>query len=182
MDSCRLRIGMQASRLVIDDLGRGAATVPTETCWPVGYANVCPGPFRASPPTELEIEQAIETVEDRIMPTLAPLLHSPIRPSALRVAITPVTMAGDAVAVSASYPLPATLRPNLSIEAIETAFSSLAASAGSRRHLGGDGWSEPSAAAILVIVRETMHHGGFSQVCFEPEPLEPEPSKAVPAA
>ena len=105
--------------------------------------------LRHAPPSPLEIERAIERVEDAVMPARARL------PAALRLQTSDArlrAMVGAAGAARADAPV------WLDIDAVEQLFNRLVARAqgrpASQDPLPVDG---PSAAR-LVIVRELLHH------------------------
>lgn len=105
--------------------------------------------LRHAPPSPLEIERAIERVEDAVMPARARL------PAALRLQTDDArlrAMVGAAGAARADAPV------WLDIDAVEQLFNRLVARAqgrpASQDPLPVDG---PSAAR-LVIVRELLHH------------------------
>ncbi len=94
------------------------------------------------------------------MPTLTPISRRTGRARRLAVSVADTTASG---------PIPDTRQGlDLSLEALEADFATLAASAGAGRERGGDRWSAPASAAVLVIVREVMHHGRFEAVHFTP--------------
>ena len=105
--------------------------------------------LRHAPPSQLEIERAIERVEDAVMPARARL------PAALRLQTSDArlrAMVGAAGAARADAPV------WLGIDTVEQLFNRLVARAqgrpASQDPLPVDG---PSAAR-LVIVRELLHH------------------------
>lgn len=110
--------------------------------------------FRGSPPTPLEMENAIATVEDeviRVAPLLAPgsaLLCSDA------VVHEMALLAGLAPGVSMVMPL----------DAMERVFERLAAVAEGRPMVREGLPQRPDFAAVLLILREFMHHLRFAAV------------------
>ena len=123
-------------------LARGAAGITLA----IGARRLADERFAHSPPTPLELENAIMVVEDEIARAtafagvgLAVLSDD----GALRDLADFAGVSGDA----------------LSVGAVENAFERLAASAGLP---AGD--SGRTFAAKLLIVRELMHHLGFAEI------------------
>lgn len=107
--------------------------------------------LRHTPPTPLETEQAIERVEDAVMPARAQL------PATFRL------QTDDALLRAlAAHAVPAVAPNNesawLSAEAVEHLFSRLAARAEGRPASQDDLPVDGPSAARLVIVRELLHH------------------------
>ncbi len=120
---------------------------------PLGYRQLGRGALRQTPPDPWELEMAIAWVEDQIMP-LARWLH----PGTLHVLCPPLAI----------------LRPNsgqraLPREEVETWFQHLAAQ--SERDPLAHGWPilSTDAAGALLILREWLHHLGFTAVRIESE-------------
>ncbi len=138
-----LSIGTKGSALI--SIARGAITARTPLT--IGYSNLCPGPFRTEPPTPVEMEQAIQVVEDAVMPLAASIGRE--RPVA--VVIEPV----DA----------SSLEPGVwsltDIAVIESAFQHLSALSEGRPARADDPLWRKAAAAKLLIVREACHHWGL---------------------
>jgi hypothetical protein len=117
-----------------------------ECVLPIGTQRVTPGPFRAAPPSPMELEVAIAEVEDVVMP-LAKLLP-----------------AGAAFFVSSPGAEMALAGDALDLAHIEDRFNTLAAHSHGRPFSSDDPSIQPEAAALLLILREAMHHLGFSKV------------------
>lgn len=141
----RLAIGARQTRIADDSSGRR---------WVIGIGTQAlgDGPFRNGPPTPLEMEHAIEHVENALMP----LVHE-----------LPGHAARWTSHDNASWQLHALLkRPagapaELSIEAVEDVFNQLVAvSLG--RPAGSDGLpTQADFVAHVLILREAMHHLRF---------------------
>lgn len=116
--------------------------------------------FRRSPPTPLEMENAIATVEDeviRAVPLLAPgsaLLCSDVVVREIAV------LAGLAPSPSMAMPL----------DAMERVFERLAAVAEGRPVVREGLPQDPDFAAALLILRECMHHLRFASLTVVAEP------------
>ena len=124
-----LHIGEHETEIGTAVLGTGAAAL-----------------FRHDPPTPLEIENAIEVVEDEIA-----RVHAQV-PRGSRL-YTRDAMVRD-IALAAGVPPGPEM--TLAIEAVEQAFALLP------RHSGGK-----ERAAVLLILRELMHHLGFAEVSWK---------------
>lgn len=143
-----LHIGKLSSDLRTDASGKGMSDVQLS----IGWCNVLPGPLHNSPPKPVELEMAIQYVEDQVMP-LARIIP---KGSVLCV---------RCVEEGAPSLLPLThAQSSYSIDNIETKFSRLCAIA-EGQPVGEDGLLiEQAAAASLLIVRELMHHNGLTQI------------------
>lgn len=125
----------------------------------VGTQALTPGPFRHEPPSALEIEQAIEHVENAVMPLLRQL------PAGARLA----------TADAQAHALQRMLAPDawegavLSIEAVEQAFNEVAAVAQGRPAVSAGALARAEVAAYVLILREAMHHLGFDAVALQAE-------------
>jgi exopolyphosphatase/pppGpp-phosphohydrolase len=131
--------------------GQGAEAAVTWVL-PIGALKTAQRFFRRSPPTPLELENAIATVEDEVMrlPALLP-------PRSTLWSVDPVVrdialMAG--VAPGACMVLP--------LDRMEQTFERLAAVAEGRPVMLEGLPESTEFAAALLILREFMHHLGFS--------------------
>jgi hypothetical protein len=138
----RLEFGEQQTRVVCG-IGERAEN---EWVLPIGTLQVGSGPFRAAPPSALELENAIAAAEDVVMP-LARLLP-----------------AGAAFFASSAGARAALAADELELAQVEDRFNTLAAYSQGRPSASDDPMIQPEAAALLLILRETMHHLGFSKV------------------
>lgn len=130
----------------------GVGEDPKPQRLPIGNRQLGRGPLRHTPPSPLELEQAIAEVEDRIMPLARQSLANS-RLLLLAPALAPLA------AVSQS-PAP------LHREQIERYFQQLAAQAEGDPRATSLFAPTPEFAAALLIVREWMHHLGFEQIEF----------------
>ncbi len=111
--------------------------------------------LRHAPPTPLELEAAIEAVEDVVMP-----LHRLLPANAELVMHLPPSLPlralldGDAAAPDAPH----------DIDTVERAFDRLAAVSQGRPLSQEPALADPAVAAALLILRELMHHLGFAHV------------------
>lgn len=143
MGSPHTRLQLEAERTLLSSPDQGEVTIP------VGIEHLASDIFLHDPPTPVELERAIDVVEDALMTTglshgsrgeLAtpdPLLHALI---------------GGAPGTHAT------------LAEVEARFQRMAAvSLGSQR-LPSDPDLTRRAAAALLILRECMHHLGFQGV------------------
>ena len=113
--------------------------------------------MRHTPPTALELEQAIETIEPEIM---ALRLHLP---------------AGTLIVLGGAWPQAlAATDPGLHRDAVENLFQHLAAIA-QGRPAGIDALpTDPTFFAAVLLLRELMHHLGLERAVAEaPAPSPP---------
>jgi hypothetical protein len=143
----RLALGSTAGMVYVDS--DGAAR---EFSLPVASSTL----FRGDPPSEAEIESAIERVEEAVMP-LAKLLP---RGAVLR--------AGDAsVRHTAAMAAGSDEVDAVSIAAVEALFEQLAM--GARRGFwAGEQRMDRQAAGAVLVLREFMHHLGFERIELRP--------------
>lgn len=133
MAETRLHIGADAT-----ELAQREAVVLR-----IGRSNLAAAHFRHDPPTPLEVEAAIATVEDEIA-----RVHKLVAPGArLRTRDTVVRDIALEIGVA---PAP---EMELALDAVEHAFARLPL-----RAMGKE------KAAALLILRELMHHLGFRAV------------------
>ncbi|MES2415760.1 MAG: hypothetical protein V4614_18355 [Pseudomonadota bacterium] len=121
---------------------------------PIGSARPGARSFRNQIPTPLELEEAINGVEDAVMP----LARTLPRGSVL------VTCDGLARELAALLRLPAPGDAELTLQDVEHVFSQLAAVAQGRPLASSGLPADPAFAGYLVILREFMHHLGFERV------------------
>lgn len=110
--------------------------------------------FRRSPPTPLEMENAIATVEDEVVRAVALLAPG----SALLCSDTVVR---EIAVLAGVAPSPLMVMP---IDAMERVFERLAAVAEGRPVVREGLPQDAGFAATLLILREFMHHLGFSAI------------------
>jgi hypothetical protein len=130
----------------------------TELVLGVGANAIARRHFRHTPPHALELENAIATVEDVVMPVVHRLppdlvLHTydaVVRALALRAGV------------------PEGPRMELTIEALESSFNDLAAWAQGRPASQVGLPPDHGFAATLLILREVMHHLGFASIVWTP--------------
>ncbi|QJY31663.1 hypothetical protein HND92_00845 [Diaphorobacter sp. JS3050] len=158
-DRWLLQINAQ-STLVLPEPGDKDA--PSLTM-PVGTEQLAAGWRRGNPPTLLQIEQAIEAIEDAVMPARARF------PAALQLA----TRDPHVHALSALATRPGTAEAAstaagdwLGIAAVEQLFNRLAARAGGRPASQDALPVDGASAARLLILRELLHHWGLPGVAL----------------
>ena len=128
-----------------------AAEMLEELAMPVSADQLARDVLRNAPPSPLQIEQAIEWVEDAVMPARARL------PATLRV------QTGDALLrAMASAPDGEALW--LPADAVEQLFNRLAARAEGRPAAQDSLPVDGASAARLVILRELLHHWALDGV------------------
>lgn len=135
----RLLLGSARSEVLVSsaDGRRHALTLA------LGLDNVRPGPLRSEPPSAMELEAAIEYVENVVMP-LARQLPS-----------------GALLHVEGE--LPPGVEALRSIEEIEARFNEIVAVAHGRP-AGRSGLADRRHASAVLILREWMHHLGFAAI------------------
>ncbi|WP_421220480.1 hypothetical protein [Aeromonas jandaei] len=138
-----LEIGEQRSQVWL-----GHADAPLAS-WTLAFGTraIQPGPFRHAPPTPLELERAIMVVEDELM-RIAPDIP-PGLPLTLRSEPSLAEVLGD---------------NTMSRELVEQVFGQLAAMAEGDPLAASQLPREGAFAAVLLIVREWLHHLASEQV------------------
>jgi GTPase involved in cell partitioning and DNA repair len=123
---------------------------------PAALADAC---FRHDPPTAVELERAIDIVEDALMAAKAP----------------PGAGAGLTTFEPTLRRLPGLelVGATLSRDAVEMLFQQLASIALGMPAPQGSTLTDRVTAAALLIVRESMHHLDFGTIRIEQAPLAP---------
>jgi hypothetical protein len=145
----QISIGSGQTRVSFADATSGRTTVVQV---PVGTHQLGAGPFRHTPPTPLELEHAIEAVENVVMP------------------LSKVLPAGTALhtADAHGHTLAALLHPGklttttVSIDGVERVFNQLVAVSEGRPVASSGLPDDPAFAAWMLILREFMHHLRFT--------------------
>lgn len=150
-----LHLGAQRSSLAV---GNDAAA-PALHEFALGLQSLAADHLRHVPPTPLELEEAIATVEDAVMP-----LHRLLPPGATLVAALPSLIP----LLDAGAGATPTLQHD--ITAVERAFDRLAAVSLGRPLSHDPAMADPAVAAALLVLREVMHHLGFDEVRLLAEP------------
>ena len=125
-------------------------TTIADAAFAFGWRSIGRDHFKHDPPAPLEIENAIAAVEDEVE-----RVHKAIAKGGVLRTRDPAILA---IAVAAGVPQGA--EATLSVEAVEQTFTRLAA--GARGLPAGQEFS-----ATLLILRELMHHLGFSSVLID---------------
>jgi len=141
-----LELGARTSRFSLD--GRAL----TDTL-PLGPVLLREQWLRHDPPQAQELEAAIEAVEDVVMP-----LHR-VLPAGDTLCV--VTSAADSAVLAA-------LAEAGTRDRLEALFDRAAAIAQGRPARSDPALANAEVMAALVIVREVMHHLGFTQLQFAP--------------
>jgi hypothetical protein len=118
---------------------------------PIGTSDVV-ALFRRDPPTEGELETAIELIEEAVMPLVKRMPNGAV-----------LVAASDLVRELVNWSTGSKASLVASLDAVEARFEQMALAA--RR----GAWSrevvmDPSTCAGLLILREFMHHAGFDRI------------------
>lgn len=127
----------------------------------LGTRELGSGPWRQEPPTPLELESAMAFVEDRVMPL------GKVLPAGTTL-VTRDAHARHLVVVARPGRDPA---PPLSIDDVERVFNGLVAVSQGRPAASSGLPTQADFAAYVLILRELMHHLGFTSVTVK-EPIE----------
>jgi len=141
-----LELGARTSRFSLD----GRALSDTLPLGPALLRGQC---LRHDPPQAQELEAAIEAVEDVVMP-----LHRVLPADAM---LCVVVSAADGAVL-------APLAEARTRDQLEALFDRAAAIAQGRPARSDPALADAEVMAALVIVREVMHHLGFTQLQFAP--------------
>lgn len=141
-----LELESSSSRLRVDQDG-ATKSLPL----PVGTSHVV-ALFRRDPPTEGELEAAIQLIEDAVMPLAKLMLPAYVLVAASELAHKLVGLIAGSTA-----------RQVVWLDAVEARFEQVALAASRGAWSPGDGL-DPSLAAGLLILREFMHHAGFDSI------------------
>lgn len=118
---------------------------------PVGTSNVI-ALFRRNPPTESELEIAIEVIEEAVMPLAKNMPQGAVLVAASHLARKLVSLStGSSTSDVAS------------LEAVEARFEEMALAA-RRGAWSREAQMDSSLSAGLLILREFMHHAGFNRI------------------
>lgn len=150
MGTLRLDIGAAETTAVLS-LPDGS-----EARWrlPIGSATLWPAAIAKQGPSALAIEHAIQTVEDAIQP-LAGHIPAGARLAVAAGAMAPLQRAGAIWGLE---------HEAIPLAQIEREYQQLAARAvGAPQALGG-GFDDPAGDALVLILRECLHHLGFDAV------------------
>lgn len=137
----RLAIGPRQTLAEWGDDGRRSLPVGTATLWPV----------TATGPSALAIENAIQVVEDQIE-SLVPRV-----PRGGRLVVGADTLAP----LQRSGAIAGLEQGTIALSQIEREYQSLAARAVGAPSARGSGFDDPAGDALVLILREVMHHLGF---------------------
>lgn len=140
-----IRIGDVQTQVEFTDLATGQ---PTAVLLAVGTHQLGAGPFRHTPPTPLELEHAIEAVENVVMP-LARVLPP-------GTALHTADAHGHTLAALAHPGQPTGTA--VTIDDVERVFNQLVAVSEGRPAASSGLPPGPAFAAWILILREFMHH------------------------
>lgn len=150
----RLHIGAHQTTVYVDH-GAGEQDLVVLA---IGSSLIADRHFHHQPPTAAELEAAIETVEDALMPSIP----------RLRGAEPLLTSDDESVALAAFAGMETGTTVELDIESIERQFNRLADVANGRPASHEGLPPRPVFAAHLLILRELMHHAGRVAVTILP--------------
>lgn len=145
-----LHIG--ATETVVSIHGAGIAAIPLTM--PLGTIKTGRGYFRHDPPSTLEIEHAIEAIEDALS-----RIHAAVPAGSAWHTTDPLIGQIAQVAGVAAGP-----EVVLGRELVELAFNRLAAVSAGRPPAQDAIPTDPEFAAALLILREFMHHLQFESI------------------
>ncbi|MEZ5706947.1 MAG: hypothetical protein R3E56_17840 [Burkholderiaceae bacterium] len=151
-----LEIGRRSTDLVL----RATGAVDEHFSLQMGLDTLWPPAPPGHGPSAWAIEHAIQVVEDQI----ATMHHRVPVGAQLR-------MPGSAVALlrrEGTIPVPN--HEAISLAMVEQWYQALAARAEGAPSARGTGFDEPSGDALMLILRELMHHLGFDALHIEDEP------------
>mgnify|MGYP000899046138 FL=1 len=150
----RLQIGEHQTTIRIDDGVAASETVVLA----MGAKSVAGRHFRHAVPTAAELEAAIETVEDVLMPMIPRLRgHGTLRTDDV-----------ESIALVAFAGLPGNVAVELDRDTVERQFNRLVDVANGRPAASEGLPSRATFAAHLLILRELMHHAGRDSVTVQP--------------
>lgn len=149
-----LHIGAQQSGIAV---GIGSAPDLVKL-WPLGFERTPREQFRTTPPTPLAMENAIQIVEDVVMPMRAVIPRTALLFSTDAGVREIALLAGEAQALPLPLPL------HLSLEAMERVFNRLAAVVEGSSFVHQGLPASNHFAATLLILREFMHHLQFAHI------------------
>lgn len=147
----RISVGDVQTQVAFTDPATGQ---PTTVLLAVGTNQLGNGPFRHRPPTPLELERAIEAVENVVMPLARVLTPG--------TALHTADAHGHTLAALA-HPGQPTATP-VSIDGLEDVFNQLVAVSEGRPSASSGLPLDPAFAAWVLILREFMHHLRFADV------------------
>jgi exopolyphosphatase/pppGpp-phosphohydrolase len=120
----------------------------------IGSSGIARRFFRHDPPTSLELESAIDAVEDEVMRVRSPFVDGATLVSA-DPALAELASAADSTTRDDGV---------LTLDSVELLFQRLAsASLGHPRAMDGMP-AGPEGAARLLVLRELMHHLGYASI------------------
>lgn len=135
-------------------LAYGTTDEPKEIwTYPLGSDIISKKYFHHSPPTPNEVEYAINTIEDTIIP-----IQKKLNPQTKLYTFNPVI--AEIANLNASAPHPS----ELDIKEMESVFSRLALIISGRPSSTDNLPGTPKFAATLLLLREIMHHLRFNSI------------------
>lgn len=144
-----LQLGAQRGAVWINDFSSGRPGVQLD----LGWSNVLPGPLHTSPPRPIDLETAIQNIEEHVMPL------SRIIPAGSSLQLACAGM--DAPDLLSAMPIAANV---YSLDEFESVFGRLCAIAEGSPAGANNLLIEPATAASLLIIRELMHHARLQSV------------------
>lgn len=148
-----LQLGADSSTILCTEAGR----VVMQQALPLGTASLARQWMRHTPPTPLEIENAIEVTEDVVMPLAAKL----VRTEQLQLSGSGAALILQGVGAASDAPL------HWSLDAVEDLFNRIAMVSQGRPSGQEALPTAPEFYAALVIVRECLHHLRFAELVVQ---------------
>jgi len=146
----RLHIGERDTTAVLQRPGA------SEQRWvlPIGLMVLWPAPTRSEGPSPLAIENAIQVVEDQLQ-----RLHRHV-PAGTRLEVAPDGL----VPLQRGGSIHGLVHEAIAMAVVEAEYQQLAARALGAPSGRGTGFDRPTGDALVLILRECLHHLGFDAV------------------
>ena len=144
----RLTVGAATTTLALD----APADAPRRWDWPLGHATLWP--TRPGGPSTVMIENAIQRVEDRIE-TMARQVPAGARLVASAATLAPLRREGAIAGLQQGA---------IALAQIEREYQSLAARSMGAPSARAQVFDHPSGDALVLILRECLHHLGLDAV------------------
>jgi hypothetical protein len=146
----RLVIGEEDSTLTLEAAGPERSVFR----WALGTRRLGPPGRLSDPPTALMLERAIDAIEDEIMPAAR------AKPGGEELVLSPAALFQRLASSPGSHTPP----PRLTAEEVEQRFNEIAAVSQGRPASQSSMPTDAASTAVLLIVREVLHHFGLRGV------------------
>jgi hypothetical protein len=146
----RLHIGERDTTVALQPPGA------SEQRWvlPIGLAVLWSAPDRSEGPSPLAIENAIQVVEDELQ-----RLHHHV-PAGARLVVMPDGLAP----LQRGGAIHGLVNETIALAVVEAEYQQLAARSQGAPSARGTGFDQPTGDALVLILRECLHHLGFDAV------------------